>query len=119
MTSSDQVILWLEGVLEAEAKMLTTETLKDLSELEDAKNNAWKVLQVTHEPGNTGDLSRIEKMATHNAKLLLAARDGIALANNLRSALSNGPKPLATYGANGQKSTILTTRHSQVNSRSF
>ena len=119
MTSCDQAILWLEGILEAEAKVLTTGTLKDLPELEHAKNKAWNILQVTHEPGNASDLSRIQKMATHNAKLLLAARDGIALANNLRSALSNGPKPLATYGANGQKSTILTSRRSQVNSRSF
>ena len=119
MMSCDETILWLEDVLEAEAKVLTTGTLKDLHELESAKDNAWKALPVTHEPGNVSDLSRIQKMATHNAKLLLAARDCIALANNLRSALSNGPKPLATYGANGQKSTILTTRHSQVNSRSF
>ncbi|WP_152594005.1 MULTISPECIES: hypothetical protein [Thalassobacter] len=119
MTSCDETILWLEGVLEAEAKVLTTGTLKDLPELEHAKNKAWNILQVTHEPGNASDLSRIQKMATHNAKLLLAARDGIALANNLRSALSNGPKPLATYGANGQKSTVLTSRRSQVNSRSF
>ena len=119
MTSCGETILWLEGVLEAEAKVLTTGTLKDLLELESAKDNAWKALRVTREPGNVSDLSRIQKMATHNAKLLLAARDGIALANNLRSALSNGPKPLATYGANGQKSTALTSRHSQVNSRSF
>ena len=119
MTSCDQAILWIEGVLEAEAKVLKTGTLEGLPELEHAKNKAWEVLQVTHEPGNASDLSRIQKMATHNAKLLLAARDGIALANNLRSALSNGPKPLATYGANGQKSTILTSRRSQVNSRSF
>ena len=119
MTSCDQTILWLEGILETEAKMLTTGTLKDLSELESAKDNAWKALQATREPGNVSDLSRIQKMATHNAKLLLAARDGIALANNLRSALSNGPKPLATYGANGQKSTISASRHSKINSRSF
>ena len=119
MTSCGETILWLEGVLKAEAKVLTTGTLEELPELEHAKNKAWEILQVTREPGNVSDLSRIQKMATHNAKLLLAARDGIALANNLRSALSNSPKPLATYGANGQKSTVLTSRHSQVNSRSF
>ena len=119
MASCDETILWLEGVLETEAKVLTTGTLKDLPELESTKNDAWKALKVTLEPGNASDLLRIQKMATHNAKLLLAARDGIALANNLRSALSNGPKPLATYGANGQKSTFLTSRHIQVNSRSF
>ena len=119
MTAFNHAILSMESALEAEAKALTTGALQHLSHIEHAKRKAWDTLQITPLDSGGESLLRVQKMAARNAKLLLAAKEGITLARTLRQALSKGPKPLSTYGSNGQKSTVVIERPSEINSRSF
>ena len=119
MANFSQILLRLESLLEAEAKLLMAGALQDLPQIDDAKNRIWSILLEIRDSGNASDLSRIQKMAAHNAKLLIAAKEGVALARKLRRALNSGYNPLSTYGANGQKSTVANARRSQLNSRSF
>ena len=119
MAAFNQAIISMEKALEAEAQALLKGTLHHLPHIENIKLKAWKALQAKHFANGPSDLSRIKELALRNARLLLAAKEGIDLANTLRSALKKGPKPLSTYGANGRRTTIKTERPARVNSKSF
>lgn len=109
----------MESVLEAEAKALKSGSLQHLQQIDRAKRKAWANLQVARPDGHVENLSRIQSLAAHNASLLIAAKEGLSRASSLRETLAKGPKPLSTYGSNGQKSTVVIERTRQENSRSF
>lgn len=119
MVTLSNAIESMESVLEAEAKALRSGTLQHLQQIEHAKRKAWANLQVARPDGRVDSLSRIQSLAAHNASLLMAAKEGLSLAKSLRETLAKGPKPLSTYGSNGQKSTVIIERARQENSRSF
>jgi flagellar biosynthesis/type III secretory pathway chaperone len=119
MVSLSQAIESMETVLKAEATALTSGRLDHLSQIERAKRKAWANLQIVRHDKQVGNLAQIQSLATRNARLLLAAKEGIATANSMRDALLKGPEPLATYGSDGRKSTVVIERTSKNNSRSF
>jgi flagellar biosynthesis/type III secretory pathway chaperone len=119
MATLSNAIESMESVLEAEAKALRSGSLQHLQQIERAKRKAWANLQVARPDGRVESLSRIQSLAAHNANLLMAAKEGLSLATSLRETLAKGPKPLSTYGSNGQKLTVVIDRAREENSRSF
>lgn len=119
MTDMTKAVALMEAVLETEAGVLRSGDFASLQALERRKVEAWSLLQSARSQSNTQALAHLRDMANRNAKLLLAARDGIKSATEMRARLNAGPKPLSTYGADGRKSALSTSYEISKNSKVF
>lgn len=119
MTDVTKAVALMEAVLENEAFILRSGDLTALQVLERRKAHAWSILISARPQSNMLALANLRDMATRNAKLLLAARDGIKAASDMRARMNAGPKPLSTYGADGRKSALQASYANAKNSKTF
>ena len=99
----------LADLLEREHDMLLEGRITDLGRLTQEKTRL--IEQVTTTRDHRG-LAKVRGLAKRNARMLEAAGKGIQSVKQRIASLREGPKPLSTYGADGQKSTVGRTQSS-------
>lgn len=97
----------LEDLLDREHAILLAGRIQDLPQLA-----AYKTRLVDQLSGHSGvaGLTRVQRKAQRNARLLHSAGQGIRSVTDRIAALRAGPQPFSTYGANGAKKTVGTSK---------
>lgn len=106
---SNEAVGDLADLLEREHAMLLAGRITDLERLTQEKTRL--IDQVVTTRDHRG-LVKVRKLAQRNARMLEAAGKGIQSVKQRIASLREGPKPLSTYGADGQKSTVGRTQTS-------
>ncbi|MDJ1008284.1 MAG: hypothetical protein QNJ13_10720 [Paracoccaceae bacterium] len=92
-----------EDLLDQERALLLSGSLDGLGRIAELKTGLAAHLR--NAAGNQ-DLGRLKRKAQRNTRLLEAAGAGIRSVLRRVDALRNGPAPLSTYAADGQRTTL-------------
>lgn len=99
----DSMLDAFEDLLDQERDLLLTGSLDGLARIVENKAQlAGRLSQIEHPDG----LEVLKAKAERNARLLEAAGAGIRSVTRRLSALREGPEPLSTYSASGERTKL-------------
>lgn len=105
MTRADRALATVEALLDRQRQALLMGDLETLTQLPDRLSGAMR--QLADQPPHAADLARLRGLADHNARLLAAARGGIAQVRARPGAA--GAQALTTYDAAGRQNGASPT----------